>query len=285
MAATSPIGAFQASVWYYFRERTYPKITQMFKDGIRIAEERRADDRDQMTYEVVASGLAGAFQPGHCRDDVPRTSSGRFAQMVGRRPGTSQSCTEGKCKTRRACALETNGLATTLSQLTKPSAIPIPAAEDRTILRTFPEPAHGGAALSGQYPGPAGSPLMNAIATATPIAHKGRCRRCQSGGHDAARPVGEARSGALCLIISTMSDQRSQIQKPSFPLPINRRSSSTKDHVRIPAGNEKVLLRIPTKYATYLEQPRLRTPTVRGEAGQGNDEGECVVGTNEVKTV
>jgi aminobenzoyl-glutamate utilization protein B len=50
----------KAAVWYYFREQDYPKVMQMYKDGIKMAEAAASMTDTKMTYEVL-----GSAWPGH----------------------------------------------------------------------------------------------------------------------------------------------------------------------------------------------------------------------------
>lgn len=49
----------KASVWYYFREQDYPKVMQMYKDGIKMAEAAASMTDTKMTYEVLGSAWPG----------------------------------------------------------------------------------------------------------------------------------------------------------------------------------------------------------------------------------
>ena len=49
----------KASVWYYFREQDYPKVMQMYKDGLKIAEAAASMTDTKMTYEVLGSAWPG----------------------------------------------------------------------------------------------------------------------------------------------------------------------------------------------------------------------------------
>ncbi|WP_336514437.1 amidohydrolase [Pollutibacter soli] len=51
----------EASVWYFIRERTYPKIMQNFRDCIKIAESSAAMTGTTMTYQVLGSAWPTHF--------------------------------------------------------------------------------------------------------------------------------------------------------------------------------------------------------------------------------
>ena len=51
----------KASVWYYFRERTYPDIIKLFEKGKKIAEGAALMTDTKFTYEILASAWPGHF--------------------------------------------------------------------------------------------------------------------------------------------------------------------------------------------------------------------------------
>lgn len=51
----------KASVWYYFRERTYPDIKKLFDVGVKIAEGAALMTDTKFTYEVLGSAWPGHF--------------------------------------------------------------------------------------------------------------------------------------------------------------------------------------------------------------------------------
>jgi len=51
----------KASVWYYFRERTYPDIKKLFDTGVKIAEGAAMMTDTKFTYEILGSAWPGHF--------------------------------------------------------------------------------------------------------------------------------------------------------------------------------------------------------------------------------
>jgi aminobenzoyl-glutamate utilization protein B len=51
----------KASVWYYFRERTYPGIKKLFDVGVKIAEGAALMTDTKFTYEILGSAWPGHF--------------------------------------------------------------------------------------------------------------------------------------------------------------------------------------------------------------------------------
>lgn len=58
----------KASVWYYFREQDYPKVMEMYKDGIKIAEAAASMTDTKMTYEVLGSAWPGFMNKAIAED-------------------------------------------------------------------------------------------------------------------------------------------------------------------------------------------------------------------------
>lgn len=51
----------KASVWYYFRERTYPEIKKIFDIGVKVAEGAAMMTDTKFTYEILGSAWPGHF--------------------------------------------------------------------------------------------------------------------------------------------------------------------------------------------------------------------------------
>lgn len=51
----------KASVWYYFRERTYPAIKKLFETGIKMADGAALMTDTKYSYEILGSAWAGHF--------------------------------------------------------------------------------------------------------------------------------------------------------------------------------------------------------------------------------
>ena len=163
----------KASVWYYFRERTYPKIMEMYADAQKMAEGATLMTKTTVTHEVL-----GSAWPGHMNKPIaeamyqnmrlvglPQWSAAdqvlaRAAQVEMKAPKTD----------RRNRPID--GLATKLDSLTAPEAFSIGGGSDDiadiswnvpTVVLRYP----------ANIPGLPGHHWSNAIAMATPIAHKG----------------------------------------------------------------------------------------------------------------
>jgi aminobenzoyl-glutamate utilization protein B len=163
----------KASVWYYFRERTYPKIMEMYADALKMAEGATLMTKTTVTHEVL-----GSAWPGHMNKPI---AEAMYQNM--RLVGLPQWSTDDQVLARAAQvemkAPKTDrrnrpidGLATKLDSLTAPEAFSIGGGSDDiadiswnvpTVVLRYP----------ANIPGLPGHHWSNAIAMATPIAHKG----------------------------------------------------------------------------------------------------------------
>ncbi len=84
----------QASVWYYFRERTYLKIKQMYDDAINMAHGAELMTGTKMSYTVLGSAWPGHFNKPIAETMYQNIKNGRHyhngAPMI--------SCWHGQCK-------------------------------------------------------------------------------------------------------------------------------------------------------------------------------------------
>jgi aminobenzoyl-glutamate utilization protein B len=157
----------KASVWYYFRERTYPKIMEMYKDGIKIAEAAAKMTDTKMTFEVL-----GSAWPGHFNKPMAEAMQENI-QNVGlpKWSDDDQLLAKG---IQKEIGSKVEGLNDTLSGLKAPEASASAGGGGSddiadiswnvpTIVLRYP----------ANIPGLPGHNWANAISMATPIAHKG----------------------------------------------------------------------------------------------------------------
>ncbi len=157
-----------ASVWYYFRETTYPRIKEMWAIGDRIAQ-----GAAMMTDTTLQpSRVLGSAWPQHFNKVVAETAYANI-QKVGLPQWSEDDQKLAKALQKELKTAE-RGLDTELSKLTGP----VPDEDNRgggsddigdvswvvpTVTLRFPS----------NIPGLPGHNWANAIAMATPIAHKG----------------------------------------------------------------------------------------------------------------
>jgi aminobenzoyl-glutamate utilization protein B len=257
----------KSSVWYYFRERSYPKIMQMFEDGKRIAEAAAKMTQTTMKYEVL-----GSAWPGHMNQPIAEAMYENI-KMVGLPKWSDEDQKLAKALQKEMQSPTEpgkgyDGLSTSLSQLRKPAATPgaggggsddiadiswnIP-----TIVLSYPS----------NIPGLPGHHWANAIAMATPIAHKG--------------VTAGAKAEALTLldmfvkpeILKNAWTYFTDVQtKDTKYTPLISKTDKPAIHLNKKIMDEfrpemKKYYYDPSKYATYLEQLGIKYPTIREDNG------------------
>lgn len=163
----------KAAVWYYFRERTYEDIKSMYDDGIRIA-----NGAAMMTNTTVKHRLLGTAWPGHFNKAIAEAMY-KNIQVVGLPTWSNedqllaravQKLVNAPKKDQRGNAID--GLALKLDTLNGPVQFSWGSGSDDiadiawnvpTVVLRYPS----------NIPGTPGHNWADAIAMATPIAHKG----------------------------------------------------------------------------------------------------------------
>ncbi len=248
----------KASVWYYFRERTYPKIKALYDNGVKIANGAAMMTDTKMTYEVL-----GSAWPGHFNRPIAEAMYENI-KRVGLPQWSEADQMLAKATQKEMNAPEVKGLATKLDTLEKPVTFSLGGGSDDiadiswslpTVVLRYPS----------NMPGLPGHHWSNAIAMATPIAHKGA--------------TAGAKAEALTLldmlikpeiITSAWKYYREEQTKDIKYEPL----VSEKDKPAIYL-NEKIMAQFrtqmkkvyydPAKHKSYLEQLGINYPTLRDD--------------------
>lgn len=157
----------KASIWYYFRHVTYPKIMEVYERANNIA-----DGAALMTNTKVTRKVLGSAWPRHFNQVMAETMYENIKQ-VGLPEWSEADHELAKAVQEEVNSpSETKGLATELSEIGRPVRNFVSGGSDDigdiswklpTITMRFPS----------NIPGLQGHHWSNAIAMATPIAHKG----------------------------------------------------------------------------------------------------------------
>jgi aminobenzoyl-glutamate utilization protein B len=253
-----------ASVWYYFRETDYPNIMNMWKAGNDIA-----SGAALMTGTTVTQRTLGSAWPSHMNRVLAETMYANITK-VGLPEWSEADVTLAKA-TQKELGVPEIGLATTIEELRGQEQVPDDekrggGSDDigdiswtvPTVSLSFP---------SNFQAGP-GHNWANAIAMATPIAHKG------------------ATAGAMVQAL-TMLDllTRPEVVKEARRYFDEVQTRTTKYQSFLTAEdrpaiwlNKEIMERYrpdmrkfyydPTRYRTYLEQLGITYPTVRTTSNQ-----------------
>jgi len=246
----------KASIWYYFRDVTYDGIMKMYNDGNNIAA-----GAAMMTDTKVTSRVLGTAWPRHFNKVIAETMFENI-QTVGL-PNWSEADQQlAKAVQQEVESNNQEGLSTTLSELGKPQQNAVSGGSDDigdiswtipTVTLRFPS----------NIPGLQGHHWSNAIAMATPIAHKG------------------ATAGAK-VVATTVIDflTKPQLLDQAKEYFLNVQSKETQYKPMITEKdpppiylNEKIMKQYrpqlekfyfdETKYDTYLEQLNIKYPTIK----------------------
>ncbi|MBI2834974.1 MAG: amidohydrolase [Acidobacteria bacterium] len=249
----------RASVWYFFRETDYPRVKELWDTGETIAKAAAL-----MTGTTLASSeVLGSAWPGHFSKPLAEAMTENI-KKVGL-PEWSEDDQRLAKALQRELKVADKGLATELDKLEGP----IPEEDKRgggsddigdiswnvpTITLRFPS----------NIPNLPGHNWSNAIAMATPIAHKGA--------------TAGAKAHAMMLIdlllkpalLKDAWDYFTNVQTKDMKYtPLIRPEDKpaiwlNKDTLDKYRAEMKKLYFDPTKHKTYLEQLGIKYPTVRG---------------------
>ena len=246
-----------ASVWYYFRETDYPHIKELREIGDTMAKAAA-----MMTNTEVTSRILGAAWPQHMNKTVAETMYTNI-QNIGLPRWDDADVTLAK-GIQRELKQPQVGLATQIGQLRggldPEQNMGGPSDDIGDVSWNVPTATLG---YPANIPNLPGHNWANAIAMATPIAHKG--------------VTAGAKVQAMTVIDLLMRPELVQQAWDYF------RNVQTKDQKYIPFIsdkdqpalwlNEKIMQKYgpemkklyydPTKYKTYLEQLGIKYPTVR----------------------
>jgi aminobenzoyl-glutamate utilization protein B len=257
----------KASVWYYFRERTYPNIRKLFDIGVKVAEGAALMTDTKFTYEVL-----GSAWPGHFNKPLAEAMYSNI-RIVGLPKWSEEDQLLARATQMELKAPKIAGLATKLDTI----GLPTPTGPLNVMGRQLMAMGGGSddiADISWSLPTivlryPSNIPELpghhwsNAISMATPIAHKGI--------------VYGAKAEVMTLVDLLL---KPEILKNAWEY---YRTEQTKDLQYTPLIGEKDLPAItlnqkimteyapklkpfhynPAKYKTYLDQLGIVYPTVR----------------------
>ena len=248
-----------ASVWYYFRETSYPEIKRMWETGDKIAQ-----GAAMMTDTSVSMRVLGSAWPIHTNKTLAETHQANI-KSVGLPKWSEADVTLAKA-TQRELKVPEIGLATEIFELRGREAIPD---EDKrgggsddigdiswnvpTVTLNFPANFQAGP----------GHNWANAIAMATPIAHKGVIAGAKVQAMTVLdlliRPELVAQAWDYFRNVQTKNVTYTPLIRPE-DTPAIWLNEETMAKYR---PEMKKYYYDPTKYKTYLDQLGIKYPTTR----------------------
>ena len=255
----------KAAVWYYFRERTYPKIKEMYDDAIRIAKGAELMTGTKMSFTVLGSAWPGHFNKPMAESMYENIKTVGLPQWSAEDQALARAVQKeiGAPKVdQRNDSI--NGLSTVIDTIGIPAKFSMGGGSDDiadiswnvpTVVLRYPS----------NIPGLPGHNWANGIAMATPIAHKG--------------VTAGAKAEALTLLDMLVKPEIIDSAWTYF------KNVQTKDTKYIPliSATDKPAIDLnknimsefrpqmkkyyynPEKYKTYLDQLGIKYPTVKGD--------------------
>ncbi|MES2520111.1 MAG: amidohydrolase [Bacteroidota bacterium] len=246
----------KASVWYYFRERTYPKIKELYEAGIAIAKGATMMTGTTMNYEVLGSAWPGHFNKPMAEnvfENIKRVGLPKWSEEDQQLAKATQIELKSPMK---------DGLAMKIDTTIEPVLVSMGGGSDDiadiswnlpTVVLRYPS----------NMPGLPGHHWANAITMATPIAHKG--------------VTAGAKVEALSLLdmfvkpdIITKAwdyyknEQTKEVKYEPLISPTDKPAIHLNQQIMAKFRPEmKKMYFDPTKYKTYMEQLGIKYPTVR----------------------
>lgn len=257
----------KASVWYYFRERTYPDIKKLFDTGVKIAEGAAMMTDTKFTYEIL-----GSAWPGHFNKPLAEAMYENI-KKVGLPKWSAEDQLLAKATQLEMKAPKIEGLAVKLDTI----GLPSPTGSINVMGRQLMAMGGGSDDIAdiswslptivlrypSNIPGLPGHHWSNAITMATPIAHKG--------------VVYGAKAEAMTLLDMLLkpeiianaweyyrTEQTKEIQYT--PLVGEKDNPAIYLNQKIMEDYKpklKPLYYNPAKYKTYLDQLGIQYPTLR----------------------
>jgi aminobenzoyl-glutamate utilization protein B len=247
-----------ASIWWYFRETDQPHIQELWDIGNKMA-----DGAALMTNTTVKSRILGTAYPQHMNKAVAEAMYENI-KTVGLPTWTEEDQTLAKALQKELGNPRAEGLSVKLGELRRPN----PDRENTgggsddigDVSWNVPTVTLG---YPANIPGLPGHNWSSAIASATPIAHKG--------------VVAGAKVQAMTVLdlltkpelVKAAWDYFNNVQTKDVKVhPVHQEGHAAgdlpqQDNPRqIPRGMKKYYYD-PTKYKTYLDQLGIKYPTVR----------------------
>jgi aminobenzoyl-glutamate utilization protein B len=248
-----------ASVWYYFRETSYPEIRRMWEIGDRIAQ-----GAAMMTDTTVSSRVLGSAWPIHTNRALAETMHANI-QAVGL-PQWSEADIALAKAVQRELEVPERGLATRVPELRGRDVVPDEEKRGSgsddigdiswnvpTVSLSFPANFEAGP----------GHNWANAIAMATPIAHKGVVAGAKVQAMTVLdvlmRPEVVSQAWDYFRTVQTKELTYTPLIRPE-DTPAIRLNEATMGKYR---PELRKYYYDPTRYKTYLEQLGITYPTIR----------------------
>lgn len=258
----------KASIWFYFRHVDYPRIMELYEKGNRIA-----DGAAMMTGTTVKRKVLGSAWPRHFNKVIAEKMYDNIKQVGLPKWSEEDQMLARAIQKEVKAPNDTIGLAIKLDTLGLPVKNPVSGGSDDIgdISWKLPTVTLG---FPSNIPGLPGHHWANAVAMATPIAHKG--------------VVAGAKAEAMTLLDFFLNPKLVDDAKEYFRTEQGMKQKYTpmvsKDDKPAVYLNTEIMEEFrpqlqkfyydETKYGSYLEQLGIKYPTVRMTSSGGTTGGQ-----------
>jgi aminobenzoyl-glutamate utilization protein B len=245
----------KATVWYYFRERTYPRIKELYDAGKKIAQGAAMMTDTKVSWEIV-----GSAWPAHFNKPMAEVCY-KNIQRVGMPKWSDADTTLAKALQRELAAPKQEGLNTEIDTVLEVRSSMGGGSDDiADISWSLPTITIG---YPSNMPGLPGHHWANAVSMATPIAHKG----ITAGAKVEAMTVLDMLNDTKIITDAWeyyKKEQTKEIKYEPLIAPTDKPAVTINTEIMAKYRPEmKKYYYDPTKYKSYLEQLGIKYPTVR----------------------
>ncbi len=257
----------KASIWFYFRHVDYPRIMELYEKGNRIA-----DGAAMMTGTTVTRKVLGSAWPQHFNKVIAETMYENIKKVGLPKWSEEDQMLARAIQKEMNSPRDTDGLAIKLDTIGLPVISPVSGGSDDigdiswklpTVTLRFPS----------NIPGLPGHHWANAVAMATPIAHKG--------------VIAGAKAEAMTLLDFFLKPALVEQAKTYF----REEQGMKQKYIPLVSKDDKPAIYLntdimeefrpqlekyyydETKYGSYLEQLGIKYPTVRMTSSGGTNGG------------
>jgi aminobenzoyl-glutamate utilization protein B len=247
----------KASVWYYFRERTYPRVKELYETGKQIAQGAAMMTGTKVSWEIV-----GSAWPSHFNKPMAEVAY-KHIQRVGVPQWSEADQTLAKALQKELDSPDKDGLSTKIDTLLEVRSSMGGGSDDiADISWSLPTITLG---YPSNIPSLPGHHWANAVSMATPIAHKG----ITAGAKVEALTLLDLLNDPKIIVDAWdyyKKEQTKEIKYEPLIAPTDKPAITLNTEIMAKFRPDmRKFYYDPTKYKTYMEQLGIKYPTVRSK--------------------
>lgn len=250
----------KATVWYYFRERTYPRVKELFEYGKQIAQGAAMMTGTKVNWEIV-----GSAWPSHFNKPMAEVAY-QHIQRVGVPKWSAEDQALAKGLQTELDSPEKNGLSEKIDTVLEVRTFMGGGSDDiADISWSLPTITLG---YPSNMPGLPGHHWANAVSMATPIAHKGITAGAKVEALTLLDLLNDPKIIEEAWKYYT-TEQTKEVKYEPLIAPSDKPAITLNTEIMAKFRPDmKKYYYNPGKYKTYLEQLGIKYPTVKVKAAE-----------------